>query len=110
MDDNGNVREDLKLPTPDDAEQLAGQIQASWDEGKELVLTVLKSMNQEQVNARRGAQERGLGALEKLSRAFRGGDVARPQRGGLSLPEGAFLTRETRGDHTNCSEFSCSEI
>ena len=39
----------------DDAEQLARQIQASWDEGKELVLTVLKSMNQEQVNAQKEA-------------------------------------------------------
>ena len=56
MDDSGNVREDLKLPAGhDDAEQLARQIQASWDEGKELVLTVLKSMNQEQVNAQKEA-------------------------------------------------------
>lgn len=56
MDDSGNVREDLKLPSGhDDAEQLARQIQASWDEGKELVLTVLKSMNQEQVNAQKEA-------------------------------------------------------
>ena len=52
MDDSGNVREDLKLPSGhDEAEALARQIKASWDEGKELVLTVLKSMNQEQVNA-----------------------------------------------------------
>ena len=56
MDDSGNVREDLKLPAGhDDAEQLARQIQASWDEGKELVLTVLKSMNQEQINAQKEA-------------------------------------------------------
>lgn len=52
MDDSGNVREDLKLPGGhDDADALARQIQEAWDEGKELVLTVLKSMNQEQVNA-----------------------------------------------------------
>lgn len=52
MDDSGNVREDLKLPGGhDDAEALARQIQEAWDDGKELVLTVLKSMNQEQVNA-----------------------------------------------------------
>ena len=52
MDDSGNVREDLKLPSGhDDADELARQIKSSWDEEQELVLTVLKSMNQEQVNA-----------------------------------------------------------
>jgi|TARA_B100000405_G_scaffold246497_1_gene179900 translation initiation factor 5A len=56
MDDSGNVREDLKLPSGhDDAEALARQIQAQWDEGKELVLTVLKSMGEEQVNATKEA-------------------------------------------------------
>jgi translation initiation factor 5A len=56
MDDSGNVREDLKLPAGhDDAEALARQIQDAWDEGKELILTVLKSMNQEQVNAMKEA-------------------------------------------------------
>ncbi len=56
MDDAGNIREDLKLPSGhDDAEQLARQIQSMWDEDKELVLTVLKSMNQEQVNASKEA-------------------------------------------------------
>jgi translation initiation factor 5A len=50
------VREDLKLPAGhDDAEALARQIQDAWDEGKELILTVLKSMNQEQVNAMKEA-------------------------------------------------------
>ena len=56
MDDTGNVREDLKLPSGhDDAEALARHIQAHWDEGKELVLTVLKSMGEEQVNATKEA-------------------------------------------------------
>ena len=56
MDDSGNVREDLKLPSGhDDADALARQIQEAWDEGKELILTVLKSMNQEQVNAMKEA-------------------------------------------------------
>ena len=41
-----------RLPT---ARQLARQIQDAWDEGKELILTVLKSMNQEQVNAMKEA-------------------------------------------------------
>jgi translation initiation factor 5A len=56
MDDSGNVREDLQLPAGHaDAEELAKQIQDAWDEGKELILTVLKSMNQEQVNAMKEA-------------------------------------------------------
>lgn len=56
MDDAGNVREDLKLPSgPDDAEALARAIQAAFDEGKELVLTVLKAMGEEQVNAMKEA-------------------------------------------------------
>jgi translation initiation factor 5A len=56
MDDAGNVREDLKLPGGhDDAEELARGIQSAWDNGKELVLTVLKSMAQEQVNAMKEA-------------------------------------------------------
>lgn len=56
MDDSGNVREDLKLPSGhDDADALARQIQAHWDDGKELVLTVLKSMGEEQVNATKEA-------------------------------------------------------
>ena len=56
MDDSGNVREDLKLPIGhEDAESLARQIQAQWDEGKELVLTVLMSMGEEQVNATKEA-------------------------------------------------------
>ena len=47
MDDSGNVREDFKLPSGhDDADALARQIQAHWDDGKELVLTVLKSMGE----------------------------------------------------------------
>jgi len=56
MDDTGNVREDLKLPSGhDDAEALARQIQVQWDDGKELVLTVLKSMGEEQINATKEA-------------------------------------------------------
>lgn len=56
MDDSGNVREDLKLPSGhDEAEALARQIQSQFDEGKELILTVLKSMGEEQVNASKEA-------------------------------------------------------
>mmetsp|Transcript_26235 Transcript_26235/g.42070 ORF Transcript_26235/g.42070 Transcript_26235/m.42070 type:complete len:166 (+) Transcript_26235:203-700(+) len=56
MDATGNVREDLKLPSGhEDAEALARLIKAAWDEGKELILTVLKAMGEEQVNASKEA-------------------------------------------------------
>lgn len=56
MDATGNIREDMQLPTGhDDAEALARLIQAGWDDSKELILTVLKSMNQEQVSASKEA-------------------------------------------------------
>ena len=56
MDDTGKVREDRKLPSgDDDAAALARQIQVQWDDGKELVLTVLKSMGEEQINATKEA-------------------------------------------------------
>lgn len=56
MDDKGELREDLRLPSGhDDAEALARQIQAQYDDGKSLVLTVLKSMGEEQVNATKEA-------------------------------------------------------
>merc|ERR1712137_923993 len=52
MDHKGDVREDLQLPSGhDDAEALGKQIENMYNDGKELVLTVLKSMNEEQVNA-----------------------------------------------------------
>ena len=52
MDDKGDTREDLKLPSGhDDADKLASQIQAMYDEGKELVLTLLIAMDEEQVHA-----------------------------------------------------------
>ena len=54
----GNVREDLKLPSGhDDADKLAREIQAAWDEGKELTLTILKSMGFEMVNAMKEANK-----------------------------------------------------
>ena len=43
MDESGNTKDDLKLPTgTDDAEKLAEQLQAEFDAGKELSVTVLK--------------------------------------------------------------------
>ena len=43
MDDNGNNRDDLTLPKgTSDAETLAKQLKDDFDNGKELVVTVLK--------------------------------------------------------------------
>ena len=43
MDDNGNQREDLTLPTgTEDAEKLAKTLKAEFEAGKELIVTVLK--------------------------------------------------------------------
>ena len=52
MDEGGNQREDLKLPSgTEDLDKLAEQIQNDFNDGKELVLTVLKSMNVEMIIA-----------------------------------------------------------
>lgn len=43
MDDAGNTKDDLKLPKgTDEAEKLAVNIQSEFDDGKELVVVVLK--------------------------------------------------------------------
>eukprot|EP01083_Nonionella_stella_P109655 319974_1 len=47
MDENGDTREDLKLPTWPDT--YASELRAEFDDGKQLVLTVLKACGQEQV-------------------------------------------------------------
>ena len=42
MDDSGNTKDDLKLPTgTDDADKLAKDIKAEFDDGKELIVTVV---------------------------------------------------------------------
>ena len=43
MDEGGNTKDDLGLPKgTDDAEKLADQIKQDFDDGKELVVTVVK--------------------------------------------------------------------
>ena len=43
MDEGGNTKDDLGLPKgTDDAEKLADQIKKDFEDGKELVVTVLK--------------------------------------------------------------------
>lgn len=47
LDENGDTKDDLVLPTyPED---LAGQIRSAFDEGKQLVVSVIAAMEQEQV-------------------------------------------------------------
>lgn len=43
MDESGNTKDDLSLPSgTDDANKLGDQIKADFENGKELVVTVLK--------------------------------------------------------------------
>lgn len=54
MDDEGEMREDLKMP--DDDEELADKIKSNLDNDKESLVTVLKAMGQEKVIACRDAK------------------------------------------------------
>lgn len=52
MMDNGDTREDLALPSQtDDDNKLAEQIRKDFEDGKELVLSVLKAMEEEKIVA-----------------------------------------------------------
>ncbi|DAZ99675.1 TPA: hypothetical protein N0F65_001912 [Lagenidium giganteum] len=51
MDESGDTREDIKLPTFPDA--FAGEIRADFDAGKQLVVTVLKACGTEQIIAKK---------------------------------------------------------
>ncbi|RLN48106.1 hypothetical protein BBJ29_007065 [Phytophthora kernoviae] len=51
MDDSGDTREDIKLPTIPD--NFAEEIRADFDDGKQLVLTVLKACGTEQIIAKK---------------------------------------------------------
>ncbi|KAF7071211.1 hypothetical protein CFC21_076599 [Triticum aestivum] len=48
LTDNGNTKDDLKLPTD---ETLLGQIKDGFAEGKDLVVSVMSAMGEEQINA-----------------------------------------------------------
>lgn len=50
MTDGGDTRDDLTLPKgTDDDEKLSDQLNKDFGEGKELVVTVLKAMNEEKI-------------------------------------------------------------
>jgi len=52
MDETGDIREDLTLPKgTDEADKLAIQIKEQASNGLELVVTVLKAMNEEMINS-----------------------------------------------------------
>lgn len=52
MADNGDMREDLQLPTQtEDDQKLAETIRNDFEEGKELVISVLKAMGEEKIIA-----------------------------------------------------------
>merc|ERR1711920_514552 len=56
MDDTGSAKEDLKLPYNTDSDkELAEQIENDFNDGKELVVTVLKSMGEECICAKKEA-------------------------------------------------------
>ncbi|WJX32083.1 Eukaryotic translation initiation factor 5A-4 [Trifolium repens] len=48
LTDNGNTKDDLKLPTDD---SLLTQIKDGFAEGKDLVVSVMSAMGEEQINA-----------------------------------------------------------
>ena len=52
MTDSGDTKDDLKLPTDD----LGTAIQAAFDEGKELILSVISAMGEEAIIAQRDAK------------------------------------------------------
>ena len=52
MDEGGNNREDLKLPSGhDDADALAKNIENMFKDGKEIVVTILMAMGEEHASA-----------------------------------------------------------
>ena len=51
MLENGDTREDLQLPKgTDESDKLAEQIKADFEDGKEVVVGVLKAMGEEMIN------------------------------------------------------------
>lgn len=52
MDDGGNTKDDLQLPKgTEELEKLAVQIKSDFDDGKELIVVVLKSMGEEIISS-----------------------------------------------------------
>merc|ERR1712224_41567 len=56
MDTNGNTKDDLALPKGTaELEKLSTDIKAAFDEGRDIMLTVLSAMGEEQIQSMKGA-------------------------------------------------------
>ena len=65
MDEKGDTREDLKLPGGHaEAEKLAEDLRAAFDDGKEVQVTILCSMGIEQAHAMKEVEHRVLNLNE----------------------------------------------
>merc|ERR1712157_420439 len=57
MEESGDTKDDLKLPSgTDDLDKLAEDLQAAFEDGKDLIITVLSAMNEEMIVAMREAK------------------------------------------------------
>ena len=57
MDDDGETKEDLKLPSgTDDLNKLQEELKKAFDDGKDMIIVVLSSMNEEMIVAARESQ------------------------------------------------------
>merc|ERR1719188_773445 len=57
MDDDGETKEDLKLPSgTDDLNKLQEELKKAFDGGKDMIIVVLSSMNEEMIVAARESQ------------------------------------------------------
>ena len=54
MEESGETKDDLSLPSgTDDLDKLAEDLKAAFDDGKDMIITVLSAMNQEMIIAMR---------------------------------------------------------
>merc|ERR1712199_118114 len=54
MEESGDTKDDLSLPSgTDELDKLAEDLKAAFDEGKDMIITVLSAMNQEMIIAMR---------------------------------------------------------
>ena len=54
MEESGDTKDDLSLPSgTDDSNKLAEDLKAAFDDGKDIIVTVLSAMNEEMIIAMR---------------------------------------------------------
>eukprot|EP00331_Platyophrya_macrostoma_P013977 CAMPEP_0176431868 /NCGR_PEP_ID=MMETSP0127-20121128/15054_1 /TAXON_ID=938130 /ORGANISM="Platyophrya macrostoma, Strain WH" /LENGTH=160 /DNA_ID=CAMNT_0017813929 /DNA_START=151 /DNA_END=633 /DNA_ORIENTATION=- len=49
MLEDGSTREDLKLPTDEDSKEMVGKLKAAFEDGKELLVSVVAAVGEERV-------------------------------------------------------------